>query len=101
MKLLGIVGLLVTAVVLGLLVWLAYGKKDDAQNAAPAESSSLGAPPPSDIAKNPGSAKEYTTRQICLADCAGDHRTCTGVAADPAAKDACDKSKSDCEARCP
>ncbi len=101
MKMVGLVGLLVTVAVLGLLVWMAYGKKDGAAGSAPDTSATLGAPPPTDVARNAPAAKEYTQRQVCLADCASEQHTCKALASDPSEQDKCEETKKACEARCP
>jgi hypothetical protein len=95
------VGLLLTVLALGALFYFAYGKRGDVSGDAPAEASSLGAPAPSDVARNAKAAKAYTERQVCLADCAADNRTCAAIATEATAVSACVKAKVDCEERCP
>lgn len=98
-----VAGLGLTLIVMGFLVWLAYGRKDaeSAASVQAASSATLGAAPPSDVAKNLPAAKAHVVHQTCLADCAGEERTCAAVALDPAGSDACVKAKSACEAQCP
>jgi hypothetical protein len=95
-----IIGLLLSVALVGALIYVMYGKKETADTAGLAPSATLGAPPPTDVARNAESAKDYTKSQICLADCASDERTCRGTAFDAPSVEACEATKAACESRC-
>ena len=94
-----LVGLLLALVLIGVVFYFTYGKKDP-EATGPAASATLGAPPPTDVARNAESAKNFTKSQICLADCAAAERTCKGTAFDPPAIEVCGKAKTDCASAC-
>lgn len=97
-----IIGLLLTLLVLGLLFYVAYGRKDGSAAADPAAASAtLGAPPPADVASNPEAAKRHSVRQMCLADCAAEENRCRTVAQEVAEREACSTAKVNCDSHCP
>ena len=97
-----LIGLMITLLAIAFFFYWAYGRSEPTPTSdTPAPKTSLGAPPPTDVASNARAAKEYTQRQTCLAQCAAEERTCTTTAVEPSAQEACGKNKRDCEARCP
>jgi hypothetical protein len=94
-----IVGLLLALALIGVVFYFTYGRKDP-EAAGTAPNATLGAPPPTDVARNAESAKQYTKSQTCLADCTAAERTCKGTAFDPPAIEACDKTKTACASQC-
>lgn len=96
-------GLVATIAGVGVLLYLAYSaypKRDDVL-VAPAPSTSLGAPAPSAFGKDRGVTEAYTRRQMCLATCAADDRTCQNLAFEPPAIEACKNAKTKCDNACP
>jgi hypothetical protein len=97
-----LIGLTLTLLAIAFFFYWAYGRKEPTPSAdAPATSTTLGAPPPSDVASNAKAAAQHAQRQTCLAACASEERTCSATAAETPAIEACGRAKADCEARCP
>ncbi|MFO0671648.1 MAG: hypothetical protein U0235_18795 [Polyangiaceae bacterium] len=98
-----LVGLLLSVVLLAVIVWLAMPTRPHPNDGAavPSAAASLGEAPPADFGRNAAATKEYMARQVCLAECASDHRACKTIGADPAATAACDETRAACEGRCP
>jgi hypothetical protein len=94
-----IVGLLLVLALIGVAFYFTYGQTDP-EATGPAPSATLGAPPPTDVARNAETAKNYTKTQTCLADCTSEERMCKGTAFDPPAIEACDKTKTECVSHC-
>jgi hypothetical protein len=94
-----LVGLMVSLLIVAALFYFAYGKKEAAPGDGPAVGTTLGAPPPTDVASNPKAARQHTERQMCLANCAAEARTCETLAAGETAK--CGEAKEACDGRCP
>jgi hypothetical protein len=96
------IGLLLTLVLTGLLIRMVFAKPDtaDGRGASPV-GSTLGAAAPDDFATNAKSASEHTRRQICLAACASDERTCKNLAADDEAAKGCAEKSAQCAQACP
>jgi hypothetical protein len=96
-------GLAATIAGAGVLLWLAYlaYPRHEEVNVAPSPATSLGAPAPSDFGQNKAAAEAYTRRQMCLATCASDDRTCMTLAFEPPAVDACKKTNAQCVSACP
>ena len=97
-----LIGLLLSALLVAGVVWIFMPTKPaDTTSATPSGATTLGAAAPTDVARNANAAKEHTKRQVCLADCASEFRTCKTLAADPSAEGACDEKKQTCDGRCP
>lgn len=98
-----LIGLLLTVVFVAGLVWMFVPSKpkDTAGTSGTAATATLGAPAPNDVRNNAQAAAQHTKRQMCLAECASELRTCTTLAADPSAGDTCAEKKSACDGACP
>lgn len=102
-----LIGLLLTVVFVAGLVWMLVPSKPKdttgagTSGAAPATGATLGAPAPTDVGSNAQAAAQHTKRQVCLAECASEFRTCTTLAADPSGGDACAVKKAACDGACP
>lgn len=96
-----LVGLLLSFVAIGVIFYLVTTHRDSRNALVPAPDTTLGASPPSDVTSNARAAKGHVERQICLANCASEGKTCSAVASEPAAQSSCAKARASCDALCP
>jgi len=96
-----IVGLMLTVVVLGLILYFAFGRKDPAVSQTATVGTALGAAAPVDVAANPKAARLHAERQGCLANCAAEFSTCKNTAIESPQSEACVTAKTACDGRCP
>ncbi len=96
-----IIGILLALVVVAVAFIFAFRKNGDegVSDGGPLGVTTLGAPPPTDVARNAKSAADYTKRQTCLAECASEERTCRATSLENEAP--CVQARSGCEGRCP
>lgn len=96
-----LIGLLLSVVLVAVVVWLAMPTRSTHGGPAPSAASSIGEAPPADFGRNLGATKDTMARQVCLAECASDHRACKTISSDPAGEAACNDARATCESRCP
>ncbi len=96
-----LVGIMLTLVVLGLLIYLTFGRRPEGQSSTATVGTALGAGAPVDVAQNPAAARLHSERQACLGNCAAEFHTCKAVALEDPQMQACNATNSACEKRCP
>jgi hypothetical protein len=96
---LGIVGMLISLLIIALLVVRAYGPSADSDHPSGATSALQLSPPPN-FGRDPTSSKQFVADSICRSNCESSVRTCRATADGPEAQAKCDSQLGECVAGC-
>ena len=94
---LGLIGLVVSAGVLILTVWLLL----KTSGAPDPRSSRMPEGVPANSAGNPRVAQQHVLHELCMAACATDEHNCRAMVTEPGGESACAETRTTCTHACP